>query len=136
MADSRLAPEGLATETGQPQRKRLRRKTPQPSPQAPEQQAVVGVLELDEEADVGKAKSLYLVTLPHPRRGTSAGGRPLIAPGSKSRREILQIFLECCAEPLYVSAVSRSRQEAIPIKHTGVFRELHQEDAEGEKTSP
>ena len=132
MADSRLALEGLATETGQPQRKRLRTKTPQPRPQAPEPQAVVGVLELDEEADVGKARSVYLVTLPHPKQVTSAGGRQLTAPGSKSRREILRIFLECCAEPLYVSAVSRSRQEAIPIKHAGVFRELHREDAEGD----
>ena len=57
------------------------------------------------------------------RQLTSASGQQLAAPGSKSRREILRIFLECCAELLYVSAVSRSRQEAIPIKHAGVFSE-------------
>ena len=122
MADSRFALEGLATEAGQPQRKRLRTKTPQPRQQAPEPQAVVGV-ELDEEADVGKARVVYLVTLPHPKQLTSASGQQLAAPGSKSRREILRIFLECCAELLYVNAVSRSRHEAIPIKHARVFSE-------------
>ena len=90
-----------------------------------------GVLELEDEAGPSKARSVYLVTLPHPKQTTTAQGQTLVAPGSKTRKQILQIFLECCADPIYVGARARQLQLAIPIAKTGVFRELHAEDANG-----
>ena len=106
-------------------RKRLREKTPPP---ARPQQSLVGVLNLGCEANEKQGRSVYLVTLPHPRQGAAAGGRPLIAPGSKTRQEVLHAFLDSCAKPIYSDPRSIANPKLVPIVMTGVFRELHAED--------
>jgi hypothetical protein len=129
----------LPSQANQPQRKRMRTKTtpqttapppPPPAPPPPVQHALVGV-DLGEEADAKRGRRVYLVTLPHPKQATTATGRPLVAPGDKTRKEILQILLESCASPIYTDARSIARQESVPLKCAGEFRELHQEDANG-----
>ena len=108
-----------------PPRKRLRTKTPPPRR---EQLPLFGALDLADEADPKKRLSVYLVTLPHPKRATSAGGRPLVCPGSKTRQQILDMFLDCCAHPVYKDGCSIQAGEPIPVELAGVFRELHAED--------
>lgn len=117
--------------------KRLRSKTTVPTPpvlpltsSSPE--VVVGV-SLDEEADAKRGRRIYLVTLPRPKQSVNADGRTLVAPGSKTRKEILQIFLECCANPIHTSASALASLMPVPIRHTGVFRELHAEDDGGDE---
>ena len=61
---------GLECKGGAATRKRLLVKTP---PQRVSQQPLIG-LELGDEADTKKARSVYLVTLPHPKRATSKDG--------------------------------------------------------------
>ena len=108
--------------------KRLRVKTPPPRlAQTP----VVGMAMDDEEADEKKGRLVYLVTLPHPKQAFSAEGRPLVAPGSMSQREVLDKFLACCARPVYRDARSIREARSVPVRKTGVFRELHQADPTG-----
>lgn len=111
-----------------PPQKRLRCKTP--PPRAP-QTALVGLPYEGSEADAKKGRSVYLVTLSRPKAGTSASGRTLSAPGSFSREQILEIFLECCAKPIYVDPRSLRAPQPVPILQTGVFRELYKEDDQG-----
>ena len=117
--------------------KRLRTKTTVPAPPvlpvaAGAQEVLVGV-PLGAEGIESRGRNVYLVTLPRRKQAMDAAGRQLVAPGSKTRKQILQIFLECCANPIYVSASALSTQMPVPIKHTGVFRELHAEDSGGDQ---
>ena len=79
--------------------RRLRGKTtPQHlQPQHPLPEA----LQLDDEGSAKDKRQVYLVTLPHPRQPRSADGINLGAPGSLSKEDILQRFLDSCARPLY-----------------------------------
>ena len=106
--------------------RRLRSKTPPP---AQPQTTLVGH-KLEAEADSKKGRSIYLVTLPHPKTAVSDQGRPLVAPETKTRKEILTIFLQCCDQPIYKDARGMAQQLPVPVEHTGVFRELHAEDAQ------
>ena len=108
-----------------PPRKRLRTKTPPPRR---EQLPLFEALDLAAEADPKRRLSVYLVTLPHPKRATSAGGRPLICPGSKTQQQILDIFLDCCAHLVHKDGCSIQAGGPIPIELAGVFRERHAED--------
>ena len=72
--------------------RRLRGKTPPPRrPQI----SLLAPLELEAEAPADGKRLAYLVTLPCPRPGSlSSTGRPLVAPGSKTKAEVLACFLE------------------------------------------
>ena len=117
-----------ATVVAQPPRKRLRLRGKTPPPlRTPE--TLIGVLDLSKEADATKGRSVYLVTLTHPRARTSASGRPLVAPGSLTRKQTLDAFLDSCAKPIYKDPRSIANPPPVPVQQTGVFRELHAADA-------
>eukprot|EP00973_Karenia_brevis_P031231 4311101-Karenia_brevis.AAC.1 len=61
----------------------------------------------------------------------SADGIKLVTPGSMSKQRILEVFLECCQNPIYKDAKSIKLQPPIPISKTGVWRELHAADMQG-----
>eukprot|EP00973_Karenia_brevis_P025137 3467144-Karenia_brevis.AAC.1 len=98
---------------------RLRSKTPPPR-NAPS--PVVGEELEPEEANGKNARRVCLVTLPHPKQAMAAGCIPLVPPGSMSRRQILECFLDACAKPVYRDARSIQAAQPIPVSQTGVFR--------------
>ena len=107
-------------------RRRLRAKTP--DSQTP-------VLELEDFAaqEVSSSRvAAYLVTFPHPRETTSADGFPLRAPGSMTRRELLECFLDSCGKPEYVDAKSKSSGCSVPLDRVSVYFELNKADSQGQ----
>ena len=85
----------------------------------------------DEEKN--KRKAVYLVTLPHPRKGlTNSSG--LASPGRFDRKGIMEMFLNVFANPLHVDAASSSRQATqLSLEKMVVFRELHGADENGDR---
>ena len=65
------------------------------------QRPVVGVFLDEAEEKSNASRSAYLVTFPHPKRGQSKDGVVLVAPETKSKKELLDNFLDCCAKPVY-----------------------------------
>ena len=113
----------MADAADAPSRKRLRAKTPPP---APSQRVLVALDGLDQdEADQDHKRQVYLVTFAHPR------SQGLTAPGSKSKRQMLQLFLESCAEPIFSDSRSHSEGRSVALKYVAVFREYHAADSEG-----
>ena len=108
-------------------RTRLCAKTPPPKPR---QAVVVGCQPAGTENSA--KRQVYLVTLPHPRRSVSSSGRQLVAPGSLSKTDVLNKFLDACAAPMYADGRMLSNPQPVPIKLAGLWRELHQEDLEGQ----
>ena len=54
------------------------------------------------EATADAKRQVYLVTLPRPQPGAvSSEGRPLTAPGSKTKEEVLACVLDAFAHPTY-----------------------------------
>ena len=94
------------------------------------QGAVIGA-DLGMEGDATKSKSIYLVTLSHPKAARSACGKVLLAPENFTREEVLGKFLASCASPVYMDARSIRAAQPMPIKFVCVFREVHKEDADG-----
>lgn len=76
-------------------------------------------------------KAVYLVTLPHPKRSHAACGTKLVAPGTRSKKQILQCFLDAAAHPTYTDGRSLSRGLGVKLKQAGVWREFHQPDGAG-----
>ena len=109
---------------GRPAR-RLREKTP-PPPQTPTE-----FVTLPSEEGSSALRQVYLVTLPHPRQIHSSTGVPLVAPGSLSKEEVLRRFLHACTFPMYTDAAHLNGGPPVVLKRTGVWRELHKQDAEG-----
>ena len=72
---------------------RLRRKT--------NLQIVCVGVGLDDEAQVNKARKVYLVKLPRPSKSHSKCGRRFVSPESLTKQEVLQRFLVCCNNPVY-----------------------------------
>ena len=80
-----------------------------------------------EAENVGKRKSVYLVTLPHPRvaRG-GEGNAGLKAPGDPSREDVAKLMIAIFDNPQYVDAASASRSgPSLTLERLAVFRELH-----------
>ena len=110
--------------------KRLRCKTPPPRP--PPQIPLPQPVELGEEADTDVKKSVYLVTLPHPRQARSSTGVILVAPESKSKKYVLKCVLDSCLKPMYMDARSIANGAFVQLAQAGNWRELHKENDDGE----
>ena len=102
--------------------RRLRTKTP--PPQRRPQTSLPAPLELEAEAPAGGKRQVYLVTLPCPTPGSvSSTGQALVAPGSKTKAEILACFLDACAHPDYAHTWQGHSQ--VELDKVGVWREFH-----------
>ena len=77
-------------------------------------------------------KTVYLVTLPHPRQAVSEDGFRLVAPESLTKDEILERFLAACAAPIHTSPRSVLRGDHVAPERACVARECHQPDQGGE----
>ena len=71
------------------------------------------------EEDCGTSKSVYLVTFPHPRVERSMDGTVLRAPGSLTREELRDLFLQTLA------ALQASRLRPLIFKRMAIFQEKH-----------
>ena len=81
--------------------------------------------ELDPSSETpGTKRMVYLVTFPHPKPGST-----LVAPGSMTRMDIAQKFLEACAQP--ASTVQNRQPQAVVLDRAAVFHELHKANADG-----
>lgn len=76
-------------------------------------------------------RQVYLVTLPHPKETHSVCDRELVAPGSKSKRQILECFLDAAAHPAYADGRSLSRGTGVSLDRAMVSREYHKADGSG-----
>ena len=96
------------------------------------QSAVVGSV-LASEPDAKEArqklapKKVYLVTFPHPKQKRSKDGYPLKAPGSMTKSQVLDRLLGACQSPVYLDAKNIHACPPVPVRLTGVWRELHKE---------
>jgi hypothetical protein len=105
--------------------RRLRQKTT-----IVEQLAVVGESQ-GQEADPGKGREVYLVSLSHPLATHSVCGKLLRAPEGFSREGVQVMFLASCEKPVYMDARSIRAARPVPVKYVSVFRELHKEGPDG-----
>jgi len=111
--------------------RRLRTKT---TPMKMRQQPLQAppLLVIEEEKRDGN-RSVYFVTLSHPRQKYSSCGVALRAPESISKKKLVEFILAACAEPVYGDA--RNRQHAagsVSLKFMSVWREFHKADDDGE----
>ena len=107
-----------------PAAKRLRGKT----------NCQVPLAEIDDweaQEDPAARRSAWLITLPHPQSATSAGGLPLRAPETFTKRELFEVLHDCCQRPDYVDPKSLKLSCATGLQKAGVFFELHEPDAQG-----
>ena len=104
--------------------KRLRGKTsvPQPPPAV-----LLEPPQLGEEGTAQNKRSVYLVTFPHPRQGTSIDGVMLVAPESMNKRQVMECFKDACARPVYMHVAARADgfEGAVRLRQAGLWRELH-----------
>ena len=75
---------------------------------------------------VGAKRQVYLVTPPHPRQTHSRCGKRLVAPGSKTKDQILECFLDAAAHPSYTDGRSLSRGRGASLERALVAREYGQ----------
>ena len=80
------------------------------------QQALAATPDLGEEAKSTDRRQVYLVTFPHPRQVRAETGELIVAPGSKTKLQMMTCFLDACANPLYVDARSRALACSVQVK--------------------
>ena len=95
--------------------RRLRQKTT-----IVEQLAVVGESQ-GQEADPGKGREVYLVSLSHPLATHSLCGKLLRAPEGFSREDVRDMFLASCDKPVYMDARSIRAARPVPVKYVSVY---------------
>ena len=81
---------------------------------------------LASQEKVGATRQVYLVPLPHPRQTHSRCGKRLVAPGSKTKDQILECFLDAAAHPSYTDGRSLSRGRGVSLERALVAREYGQ----------
>jgi len=84
----------------------------------------------DVEDELGSKahRQVYLVTLPHPKQAVSGEGFRLVAPDTLTKGQVLQRFLDCLREPLYVDGRSLAMGgHGVQVLRAGVWRELHKQ---------
>ena len=93
----------MVFETATPAKRiRLNRKT---TPDLPEPQLSLPDFDSQEHSDA--RKSVYLVTLPHPKSTHSTDGYPMVAPEAFKKHQVLQCFLDACARPVFMDMKSK-----------------------------
>ncbi len=102
--------------------RRLRFKT---SPLSTHQQCVTELGDWAAQEKPGSKRMVYLVTLSHPRKSHSSCGKRLVAPGTKTKQQILDCFLDAAAHPSYTDGRSLSRGAGVPVARVVVAREYH-----------
>ena len=81
-------------------------------------------LDVNDEASTDSKRQVYLITLPCPKPGAvSSDGRPLTAPGSKTKEEVLACVLDAFAHPVYTNVWLA--HGPVPLKQLGLWREFH-----------
>ena len=119
--------------TEYPPTRRLRQKTHVVARLGAEEvwkQSFLADQELAQE-DVGKRKTVYLVTLPHPRHAmeTSEGVR---APDELSHADVEKMFLDIFADPVHVDlAASQRNATSLRLEKMVIYKEKHAPDADG-----
>ena len=97
-----------------------------------EAQGALEGVELEEEAGSAAHRQVYLVTLPHPVRGTSIDGVRLAPPGASPKQIMLAHVLTCLREPQYVDGRNRvNGGPGVEVLKCGVWREYHKQAADG-----
>jgi len=112
--------------------RRLRFKT---SPFSTQRSCVHGTDDWASQEIPDTKRQVYLVTLPHPRKSHSMCGKKLVAPGSKSKRQILECFLDAISHLAYTDGRSLSRGTGVSLNRVVVAREYHKDDGSG-KANP
>ena len=100
--------------------RRLRGKAP---PGQGPQSSLLAPLELGDEAPTDGKRQAYLVTLPRPTPGAVSNGVALVAPGSKTKEDILACVLDAFANPDYANPWQA--HGPVPLSKAGVWREFH-----------
>ena len=72
----------------------------------------------------GARKSVYLLTFPHPRKEASKEGVILVAPGTLTRKALLEKVKDCFKNPIYVDMKSIEVCGSIPLYNAAVFLEI------------
>ena len=89
-------------------------------------------VELGDEVGSSAHRQVYLVTLPHPKQAATNDGVQLSAPGSFSKAQILERFLSCLRDPIYVDGRHRAAGgPGVEVSMTGVWREFHKQGEQG-----
>ncbi|CAK0841393.1 unnamed protein product [Prorocentrum cordatum] len=111
---------GPAVGPAGPPAQRVRQKTtPQDSLPEP--------LSLDEEAEQNAKTSVWLVTFTRPLAERAGTGERLAAPGSKTREQMMEAFLDACANPVRPQQGRAAGQTALP-RLAAYFQEYHRPD--------
>ena len=108
--------------------RRLRGKAP---PGQGPQSSLLAPLELGDEAPTDGKRQAYLVTLPRPTPGAVSNGVALVAPGSKTKEEILACVLDAFANPDYANPWQA--HGPVPLSKAGVWREFHSPGPNGQR---
>ena len=112
--------------SGAPLSKPLRRLRVKTKFEKPNQKPLVVVDDWAAEEKAGGRRQVYVVTFPLPKASHSTCGRKLVAPGSLTKKQILQSLLDSCKNPLYSDGRSLAWKSEVHLKHAGVRREHHQ----------
>ena len=108
--------------------RRIRGKTPPGvNPQSP----LLAALDLGDEAPTDGKRQAYLLTLPRPTPWAVRAGRVLVAPGSKTKDEILDCVLDAFANPHY--AYAWQAHGPVVLSRLGVWREFHAPGPNGQR---
>ena len=105
--------------------RRLRFKT---SPLCTQQACVPELDDWAAQEKSGCKRQVYLVTLPHPRKSHSSCGKRLVAPGARTKQQVLACFLDAAARPAYSDGRSVSRGSGVPLSRIVLAREYHKAD--------
>ena len=111
--------------------KPLRRLSFKTSPFSTQRSCVNDTDDWESQEAPGAKRQVYLVTLPRPKKSHSVCGRKLVPPGSKSKRQILECFLDAAAHPAYTDGKSLGRGTGVSSDRAMVAREYHKDDGSG-----
>ena len=72
--------------------------------QGSRQEPLAAFPELGDEGSADTSRTVYLVTLPHPKQERSQEGVKLVAPETMSKENVFRCFFDACAHPDYRDA--------------------------------
>ena len=79
---------------------------------------------LSEEAGGQTKLALYFITFPRPKQERASTGEKLVAPGSKTKKQVLDALLDSCARPIYLDANSIANGCCVQPEMAGIWREF------------